>query len=61
MLKPTMRAIGAEHDDDEQGRGEVEDRDQPDQIAERRRAELADREGHGAEGAERRGLHARWR
>ena len=52
-----MRAIEAEHDEHEQRRGGIEQRDQADQIAERRGAEFADGVGHGAEGADRRRLH----
>ena len=47
----------AEHDHHEQRRRDVEDRDQAEQVAQRRRSEPADREGHRAERAEGGGLH----
>ena len=55
--KPAIRAIDAQHDDDEQRRRQIEGRDQAGEIAERLRAELADRVGHRAERADRRRLH----
>ena len=47
----------AEHDEHEQRRGEVERRDQPDQVQDRAGAELADGVGHRTERTDRRHLH----
>jgi hypothetical protein len=47
----------AEHHDDEQDRGHVEQRDEPPEAGQRGEAELADRTGHRAERTERGRLH----
>ncbi|MGY3649156.1 hypothetical protein ACVWW2_004447 [Bradyrhizobium sp. LM4.3] len=48
---------GTEHDEHEQRRGQVERRDQADQVEDRPGAELADGVGHRAEGTDRRRAH----
>ena len=56
MLNPAKRAA-AQHEDDEQRRGQVEGRDLTGQRSQRLRAIFANGEGHRAEGAERRDAH----
>ena len=57
MLKPHKRGDDAEHDEDEDQAGDVEAEHQLPEREQRAEAVLADREGHGAEGADRRHLH----
>ncbi len=52
--KPDSRAIEPEHEQHEQDAGEIEGPDQRDQVPQRADAVGADREGHGAERADRR-------
>ena len=56
-VEPDEAGDDAQDDDHEQGRGQVEGGDQAEQVAQRRGPVLADRVGHGAEGADGGGLH----
>ena len=57
MEKPAIRGDGAQHQHDEQRRGGVEGGNEAAEIAQCSRPVFADREGHRAERANRRGFH----